>query len=80
MAFSGLLQPLSIPTKVWIDISWGFNSLKGFFFLAKENVFVTVNPLNKYAHFTTISHPFIAMDITQMFMDNVFKFNVMPKS
>jgi hypothetical protein len=46
----------------------------------KTMVFVVVDCLSKYAHFVAISHPYTAMSVAQVFFENIFKLNGMPKS
>ncbi|PSS36078.1 Endonuclease [Actinidia chinensis var. chinensis] len=34
--------------------------------------------LTKYAHFMTLSHPYTAKDVTQLFLDNIYKLHGLP--
>ncbi|KAG6636295.1 hypothetical protein CIPAW_11G101300 [Carya illinoinensis] len=75
---TGLLQPLPIPEQAWTEISMDF--IEG---LPKSKVasviLVIVDKFTKYGHFMTLSHPYIARDVAQVFMDAVFKLNGLPK-
>eukprot|EP00268_Persea_americana_P027174 TRINITY_DN26639_c0_g1_i2.p1 TRINITY_DN26639_c0_g1~~TRINITY_DN26639_c0_g1_i2.p1 ORF type:complete len:257 (-),score=12.70 TRINITY_DN26639_c0_g1_i2:629-1399(-) len=74
-----LLQPLPIPNQVWEDISKDFIDglpiSKG-----KSTIFVVVNRLSKYAHFTALSHPYTAMGVAQVFFHQIFRLHGMPRS
>lgn len=76
---TGLLQPLPIPSKVWSDISMDFitnlPSCKG-----KTLIWVVVDRLSKYAHFTALNHPYLAFLVAQLFVENIFKLHGMPQS
>ncbi|KAM1139920.1 hypothetical protein ACFX19_040757 [Malus domestica] len=43
-------------------------------------IWVVVDGLSKYAHFTTLNHPYTASLVAQLFMDNIFKLHGMPQS
>lgn len=71
-AYPSLLQPLSILNQIWTDISMDFveglpNSAE------KQVILVVVDMLRKYSTFIALSHPYTALDVAQVFMDNVFK-------
>jgi len=76
---AGLLQPLSIPTKVWTDISLdfieGLPNSEGY-----RVIMVVVDRLSKYAHFIPISHSYTASKIAQVFLANIFKLHGLPNS
>ena len=36
--------------------------------------------LSKYAHFLSLSYPYNAIGVAQIFFDNIFKLHGMPKS
>lgn len=78
-AYPGLLQPLQIPYTTWSSITRDFiDGLPKSH--GKTTVFVVVDRLTKYAHFTTLTHPYTASTVAQTFMDQVFKLHGMPEN
>jgi hypothetical protein len=75
---SGLLQPLSIPSQCWEEVSMdfiiGLPNSKG-----KSVIMVIVDRLTKYAHFCALSHPFKASAVSTAFMEIVQKLHGNPK-
>ena len=72
-----LLQPLSIPSQRWEDISMdfiiGLPKSEG-----KSVIMVVVDRLTKYAHFCTLSHPFKAGTVATAFMETIQKLHGNP--
>ena len=73
-----LLQPLSIPSQRWEEISMdfitGLPNSKG-----KTVIMVVVDRLTKYAHFCALSHPFKASTVATTFMDTIQKLHGNPR-
>jgi hypothetical protein len=74
----GLLQPLSIPSQHWEEVSMdfitGLPKSEG-----KSVIMVIVDRLTKYAHFCALSHPFKASTVATAFMETVQKLHGSPK-
>jgi hypothetical protein len=74
----GLLQPLSIPSQRWEEVSMdfitGLPKSEG-----KSVIMVIVDRLTKYAHFCALSHPFKASTVATTFMETVQKLHGNPK-
>ena len=78
-ASPGLLQPPPMPERIWTDISLDF--IEGLPKASgKEVVLVMVDSLSKYAHFVALSHPFTALTVAQVFLDNIYKLHGTPAS
>jgi hypothetical protein len=74
----GELQPLSTPTHIWDGI---MDFIVGLPRVGKTFVIMVVfNHLSKYAHFSTLPHPFISSLVSQVFLYHIFKLNGMLSS
>ena len=64
----GLLQPLSISSQHWEEISMdfiiGLPKSEG-----KNVIMVVIDRITKYAHFCALSHPFKSSTVATTFMD-----------
>lgn len=77
--YPGLLDPLPLPTSAWTDISLDF--FEGLpKSLGKEVILLVVDRFTKYSHFIPLAHPYTVQSVSHAFMDNVFKWNGLPKS
>ena len=72
-----ILQPLSIPSQRWEEISVDFITilLKS---EGKSVIMVVVDRLTKYAHFCALYHPFKASIVATTFMDRIQKLHGSP--
>lgn len=75
----GLLSPLPIPEGSWQTITMDFIER-----LPKSKYFncilVVVDKFTKYAHFLPLPHPFTAMEVATLFMNNIFKLHGLPQA
>ena len=73
-----LLQPLSIPSQHWEEVSMdfiiGLPKSEG-----KSIIMVVVDRLTKYAHFCALSDPFKVSTVTTAFMETIQKLHGNPK-
>lgn len=68
-----------MPNRVWADISMDF--IEGLPKVAHKSIILTiVDRFSKYAHFITLSHPFTAQSVAQVFFDNIVHLHGFPKS
>ena len=74
----GLLQPLSIPSQRWEEVSMDF--ITGLPRSKGHNVImVVVDRLTKYAHFISLSHPFTSSIVENVCLENIQKLHGIPK-
>lgn len=43
-------------------------------------ILVVVDKFSKYSHFLALSHPFTALQVAQLFMNNIFKLHGLPNA
>ena len=75
----GLLQPLSVPEQAWHTVSLDF--IEG---LPKSNrcdvILVVVDKFTKYAHFLPLAHPYTALQVAQLYFNNIYKLHGLPSA
>jgi hypothetical protein len=75
----GLLQPLPVPSQAWQSVSMDF--IEG---LPKSNSYdvllVVIDKFSKYAHLIPMSHPYSALQVAQVYLNNVYKLHGLPQS
>lgn len=75
----GLLQPLSVPSQAWEVVSLDF--IEGLPPSDRYNaILVVVDKFTKYGHFIPIHHPYTAMQIAKVYLDNIYKLHGLPKA
>jgi hypothetical protein len=76
---AGLLQPLSPPAHPWEEITMDF--IEGLPMSDNANVIlVVVDRLTKYAHFLPLKHPYTAVTVATVYLDNIVKLHGVPLS
>jgi hypothetical protein len=73
----GLLQPLSIPSQCWEEVSMDF--IIGLPKSEGKSVIMVIDRLTKYTHFCALSRPFKASTVATAFMEIVQKLHGSPK-
>lgn len=75
----GLLQPLTVPSEVWSDISVDF--AEGFPRAGGKTVVLTmVDRFSKYAHFIAIRRPYTTSSVARAFFDDIVRLHGLPCS
>lgn len=72
LVHSRLLQSLPILQAMFIDISLDY-IIRLHKFQGKEFIFVVAELLTKYAYFMALSHPYDTTNISQTFIDHVYR-------
>ncbi|KAJ3684733.1 hypothetical protein LUZ61_013897 [Rhynchospora tenuis] len=76
---AGLLQPLSVPARIWSDIAMDF--IEGFPKSHGKSVILTVvDRFSKYAHFIPLAHPYTARSVAQVFFEAIVRLHGIPES
>jgi hypothetical protein len=76
---SGLLQPLPIPDQAWKVVCMVF--IEGLPKSQKyDTILVVIDKFTKYAHFLPLSHPFTALQVAQVYMEQVYMLHGLPES
>ena len=76
---AGLLRPLPIPVRPWLDIS--INFVEGLpKSQQKDVILVVVYRFSKYVQFIPLAHPYTASRVAALYMEFVFKLHWMPSS
>nr|XP_027071740.1 uncharacterized protein LOC113696535 [Coffea arabica] len=77
--YPGLLQPIPVPQQAWSHVSMDFIEQlplsHGF-----DTILVVVDRLTKFSHFIRLTHPFIAQQIAQVFLDQIYRLHGLPES
>lgn len=77
--YPGLLQPLPVPAGAWEMVSLDF--VEGLPRSGSANcILVVVDKFSKFAHFIPLKHPFTALMVAKVYMDNVYRLHGMPSS
>lgn len=75
----GLLQPLQIPSQAWEVVCLDF--VEGLPVSDRFNaILVVIDKFSKYGHFIPIHHPYSALQIAKIYLDNVYRLHGMPKA
>jgi hypothetical protein len=69
--YPGLLQPLPVPSSAWTVISMDF--IEGLPHSGSANaILVIIDKFSKFSHFIPLHHPFTAVSMAKLFLDNVY--------
>jgi hypothetical protein len=76
--YPGLLQPLEVPKHAWQFVTLDF--IEGLPTSSTYNcILVVVDKFSKYSHFLRLRHPFTALNVAKLYMDEVYRLHGMPQ-
>lgn len=79
VAHPGLLKPLEVPTQAWSDISLDF--IEGLpKSQRKEAILVVMDRFTKYGHFLALQYPYTTVQVTELFLKEIYKLHGFPKT
>lgn len=79
VAYPRLLAPLPIPKGAWQMVTMDF--IEGLPKSQSYNcILVVVDKFLKYAHFLPLSHPFTALQVATLYMNNIFRLHGLPEA
>ena len=74
----GLLAPLPVPDQAWSVVSLDF--VEGLPMSYRFNaILMVIDKFTKYGHFIPLAHPFTALQVAQLYMDNVYRLHGLPQ-
>jgi hypothetical protein len=77
---SGLLQPLSVPNQAWALVSL-MDFIEGLPQSSNHSVIlVVIDKFSKYTHFIPMAHPFIALQVAQLYFNQVYRLHGLPQA
>lgn len=76
----GLLQPLPVPESAWTVISLDFIDEGPPKSGKWDSILVIVDKFIKYVHFLPLAHPYTAIQIAQIFFNNIYKLHGLPEA
>jgi transposase InsO family protein len=75
----GLLQPLDVPSTVWVDIAMDF--VERFPRINDKSIILTVvDRFSKFTHFISLGHPYTATSVAHAFFTDIVRLHGLPSS
>ncbi|XP_066384516.1 uncharacterized protein [Miscanthus floridulus] len=76
---AGLLQPLPVPSAVWVDI--GIDFIEALPRVQGKTIILSVmDHFSKYCHFIPLAHPYTAESVAHAFFANIIRLHGVPQS
>jgi hypothetical protein len=77
---AGVLEPLSIPTWKWDDISMDFIVGLSLTARKKDSIWVIVDRLTKTAHFIAVHTTYSVQQYAELYIDQIVRLHGIPKT